>query len=72
MNATGEQEKAVEGLKSVSQNAKTDYKYLAELRLAGIAFQNNKVEEALATLKSIYDMDFNVQEIDGNKISIYY
>lgn len=24
------------------------------------------------TLREIYEMDFNVQEIDGNKISIYY
>ena len=55
LNATGEQEKAVAGLKTVSQEAKTDYKYLAELRLAGIALQNNKLEEALATLKSIYE-----------------
>ena len=25
-----------------------------------------------STLSKLYDMDFNVQEIDGNKISIYY
>ena len=24
------------------------------------------------TLNEIYEMEFNVQEIDGNKISIYY
>lgn len=53
--ATGEQEKAAKALKTISQEAKTDYKYLAELRLAGLDLQNNKLDEALQKLKAIYE-----------------
>ncbi len=53
--ATGEQDKAIEALKAITQEAKTDYKYLAELRLAGVALQNKKLDDALSKLKSIYE-----------------
>lgn len=52
---TGEKEKAIQSLQNISQTAKTDYKYLAELRLAGIALQNNETDVALKKLKAIYE-----------------
>ena len=47
--------------------------YIVALKDGKIAKQGT-VDEIINedTLREIYEMDFNVQEIDGNKISIYY
>ena len=47
--------------------------YIVALKDGKIA-KEGKVGEIINenTLKEIYEMDFNVQEIEGNKISIYY
>ena len=46
--------------------------YIVALKDGKIAKQGT-VDEIINedTLREIYEMDFNVQEIDGNKISIY-
>ena len=40
----------------------------------GVVEKQGTVDEIIneKTLKEIYEMDFNVQEINGSKISIYY
>ena len=40
----------------------------------GVIAKEGTVDEIINkdTLENIYEMDFNVEEIDGNKISIYY
>ena len=54
-NAKGEKEAALNDLNLLSKTAKTDYKYLAELKKAGIYLSNNNQSEALATLKAVFE-----------------
>ena len=54
-NAKGEKETALSNLNLLSETAKTDYKYLAELKKAGIFLSDNKKEEALKTLKAVFE-----------------
>lgn len=55
LNAKGEKETAVKELNILTQNAKTDYKYLAELKKAGIFLSQENKNEALQTLKKVID-----------------
>lgn len=56
-NVTGKQDEASQSLNILTKEAKTDYKYLAQLRLAGIDLQNNKLNEALDKLKLVFEND---------------
>lgn len=53
LNVSGKQEEALKNLNTLSSTAKTDYKYLAELKKAGIYLSQNSKEEALKTLKAL-------------------
>lgn len=54
-SVTGQKEEAVSALNALSNEAKTDYKYIAKLRLAGLDLQNNDLESALKQLKSVFE-----------------
>ncbi len=54
-SVTGQKEEAVNALNALSNEAKTDYKYIARLRLAGLDLQNNDLESALKQLKSVFE-----------------
>ena len=45
-------------------------KYLTKVTDINKLYLDEIINEDI--LREIYEMDFNVQEIDGNKISIYY
>ena len=52
--AKGQTDEALEKYTSL-QNAKTNYKYLSMIRRAGILFEQNKADDALALLKTVYE-----------------
>lgn len=55
LNAQEKKETALTELNALINNSKTDYKYIAELKKAGIYLSSNKKEEALSSLKTIYE-----------------
>lgn len=54
-SVTGREKEATTELDTLSNTAKTNYKYLAALRSAGINLQNNNTQEALQKLKSVFE-----------------
>lgn len=54
-SVTGQKDDAMHALTALSNEAKTDYKYLAKLRLAGLDLQNNNLESALEKLKAVFE-----------------
>ena len=50
-----QEDAATEAFKNLSANAKTGYKYLAELELAGMAARSQKTEDALPHLKAVME-----------------
>lgn len=52
---SGDKEKALQLLTDLSKDGDTGYGYLAELKMAGILFEQNKAPEALAVLKKVMD-----------------
>jgi len=52
---SGDYEKARPHFQQLADNAKTGYRYLAQMELAGLALQNNEKEQALQLLKGIMD-----------------
>lgn len=55
LNHTNKKEQAVSVLEDLSRSAHTGYGSLAELKLASIYFEQGKQEEALNTLKSVFE-----------------
>lgn len=55
LNYKGEQDQALQKLADLSENARTGYKYLAQMRLASIYLNSGKKEEAFKELKSLID-----------------
>lgn len=53
-NATGKSSEALAILDTLSKEAKTDYKYLAQLKIAGIQLKSDK-QQALEQLKSVFE-----------------
>ena len=54
---TGETDKAVEILKKLASDGRTGYAPLAEMKLAGIYFSQNKPQEAIASLNKVIASD---------------
>ncbi len=55
LSYTGDSDKALSELNGLVDSAKTGYKYLAQLKIAGILFGTNREDEALAALKAVMD-----------------
>lgn len=55
LNAQGKKEEALSTLNQLAQNAKTSYKYLAKLKIAGINLANQNVADGLQKLKQVAD-----------------
>lgn len=55
LSYTGEQAEALKALGDLSENAYSGYQYLADMKIAGILFEQNKTEEALNVLKKVMD-----------------
>ena len=55
LSYTGEQTKALEALDELSQNAHSGYQHLADMKIAGILFSQNKDAQALKVLKKVMD-----------------
>ncbi len=53
LSYTGESEKALSELQQLIATSKTGYKYLAQLKTAGILFGTEKEDEALAALQTV-------------------
>ena len=77
LNATGKQTESLIILENLSKTAKTDYKYLAQLKIAGIHLNDDKAKaleqlkavfedkDAPASLKAIATLSFVGHQIDG-------
>lgn len=59
----GDKEKALKMLTDLSKDGDTGYAYLAELKMAGILFGQNKQTEALETLKKVMNNKWAPDEL---------